>query len=289
MARLPIMPVFTDALVGDTLHLTAEQFGCYALILIATWRNNGQALADDDKRLAQIARVSLARWRTRIRPVLVEFFDLSDGHWHQKRLEIEWQKALEKSGKQRARRAGKGQQTLPFDATAVEPRINRASTSAVVEPRRDYPEEATLPTKDSPSVSNPESVAASAAVDKKDGGNPWGSLRSPCRRDPPRSPELKAKIKRQLAAKHWRFLRLCGRPGESDRYRDEMLAGEGGLPEQRYFDEIDARMRASNWDDMRWWRELKLRPKDLAAAKAADPFSAENLLLRQGWFHGKAA
>jgi hypothetical protein len=35
-----------------------------------------------------------------------------------------------------------------------------------------------------------------------------------------------------------------------------MAAGEGGIPEQRYFNAIDRRMRASNWDDMRWWREL---------------------------------
>jgi uncharacterized protein YdaU (DUF1376 family) len=145
MARLPIMPVFTDALVGDTLHLSAEQFGAYALILIATWRNDGQALADDDKRMAQIARVPLVRWRKRIKPVLSEFFDLSDGNWHQKRLEMEWQKALEKSGKQRARRLGKGQKTLPFESTAVNSRIDRGASSDVVEPRRDYPREASLP------------------------------------------------------------------------------------------------------------------------------------------------
>ena len=63
MARLPIMPVFTDALVGDTLHLSRDQFGAYMLILIATWRNNGQALPDDDRRMAHLTRISRVPWR----------------------------------------------------------------------------------------------------------------------------------------------------------------------------------------------------------------------------------
>ena len=120
MARFPIMPVFTDALIADTAHLTAEEFGAYALILVATWRNNGQAFPDDDKRLARVARVSLPRWRTRLRPVLVEFFDLSDGCWHQKRLEAEWARAEASSQKQSGRaRKGRSQKPLPFDAAKV--------------------------------------------------------------------------------------------------------------------------------------------------------------------------
>lgn len=94
MAVAPIMPVMTDALISDTTHLSAEEFGCYTLLLLATWRNNGQAFADDDKRLALICRVSLKRWRAKLRPALVEFFDLSDGHWRQKRLEIEWNRVI---------------------------------------------------------------------------------------------------------------------------------------------------------------------------------------------------
>lgn len=96
------MPVFTDALIGDTLHLSAEEFGAYCLILFATWRNNGQALADDDVELARICRVSTRKWRSLLRSKCEGFFDISDGFWHQKRLEKEWryvQKRLEKSQK----------------------------------------------------------------------------------------------------------------------------------------------------------------------------------------------
>lgn len=85
------MPVFTDALIGDTLSLSAEEFGAYCLLLFATWRNNGQALPDDAGDLAQICRVTPQRWRSHMRPKLARFFNIDDGHWHQKRLEKEWE------------------------------------------------------------------------------------------------------------------------------------------------------------------------------------------------------
>ncbi len=90
MSSAPSMPVFPDALIGDTTHLSAEEFGAYCLLLFKTWSNNGIALPDDD-RLARVCRVTARRWRERIRPALIGFFDLADGCWHQKRLEKEWQ------------------------------------------------------------------------------------------------------------------------------------------------------------------------------------------------------
>lgn len=91
MSQAPSMPVFTDALIGDTLHLSTEEFGAYCLLLFATWRNNGRALKDDDLALARICRVSTAKWKRSLRPQLINFFDISDGHLHQKRLEREWE------------------------------------------------------------------------------------------------------------------------------------------------------------------------------------------------------
>jgi uncharacterized protein YdaU (DUF1376 family) len=95
MAQAPIMPVFTDALVGDTTHLSTEQFGAYVLILLATWRNNGQALPDDDQRMARICRMGTKKWRFRVRQNLVQFFTINDGFWHQHRLEQEFEKVTE--------------------------------------------------------------------------------------------------------------------------------------------------------------------------------------------------
>jgi uncharacterized protein YdaU (DUF1376 family) len=90
MSQAPAMPVFTDALIGGTTHLTAEEFGAYLLILFAYWRNNGVPFANDDRRLARIARVSTYRWTSKIRPAIVGFFDLSEGAWFQKRLDKEF-------------------------------------------------------------------------------------------------------------------------------------------------------------------------------------------------------
>jgi uncharacterized protein YdaU (DUF1376 family) len=291
MARFPIMPLFTDAMVGDTLHLTAEEFGAYCLILIATWRNNGQALPDDNNRLAHTARVSPTRWRTRLRPVLVEFFDLSsDGCWHQKRLEAEWQKIEAKSNKARKSaeerwKEDKRQDRLTFreaNAEAIAP-VNREANETPIAPGNPpaiHIQEATLP-KNPPCLSDSESLAASAPVDKKHEGNPLSSLRSPCRN----ADALRLKIKRQLAVKHCRYLGAQCRWDDLAEYHDAMKAGENGLPPQELFDAIDRRMRASGWDDLRWWRELERRPRDLAP----DPHSVEAMLLRQGWDHGRKA
>lgn len=83
VAKLPSMPVFTDALLGDTEDLSAEEFGAYCRILFVTWRNNGAPLEADDIRLARIAKVTPRRWKA-MRPVLERFFDLTDGRWRQK-------------------------------------------------------------------------------------------------------------------------------------------------------------------------------------------------------------
>lgn len=90
MSQAPVMPMFVDAMVADTMHLSAEAFGAYHLLLYATWRNNGRPLPDDDRKLARVCRVSTAKWRRSLRDELAAFFDVEDGTWRQKRLENEW-------------------------------------------------------------------------------------------------------------------------------------------------------------------------------------------------------
>jgi uncharacterized protein YdaU (DUF1376 family) len=138
MARLPIMPIATDALVADTQHLSVDQFGAYCLLLFATWRNNGIALPDDDARMANIARVTLKRWRTSLRPVLAEFFEINDTGWHQKRLEVEWLKTEQISKKRRAlmeeARKAKGRQPKNqftfFDKPETVSRTSKSETTS---------------------------------------------------------------------------------------------------------------------------------------------------------------
>jgi uncharacterized protein YdaU (DUF1376 family) len=90
MSQAPIMPMFVDAMVADTMDLSAEAFGAYHLLLYATWRNNGRPLPDNDVKLARVCRVSTSKWRRTLREELAGFFDISDGTWRQKRLEKEW-------------------------------------------------------------------------------------------------------------------------------------------------------------------------------------------------------
>src|SRR5258707_12475914 len=122
------MPVFTDALIGDTTHLSTEEFGAYCLILFATWRNNGTALPDDDRRLAYVCRVTGARWRKKLRPILVQFFELSDGTWHQKRLEKEWNYI--KSKKQIAMNKGKSGARARWGGAPSDAKIRRTKRIA---------------------------------------------------------------------------------------------------------------------------------------------------------------
>jgi uncharacterized protein YdaU (DUF1376 family) len=62
LAELPILPLKTDALLGDTAHLSAEEFGAYCRILFTMWRHDAR-LPDSETELARIAGVTLKRWR----------------------------------------------------------------------------------------------------------------------------------------------------------------------------------------------------------------------------------
>lgn len=62
MAELPVLPLKTDALLADTTHMSAEEFGAYCRILFVMWRHEAK-LPDSDEELAMIAGVPLARWR----------------------------------------------------------------------------------------------------------------------------------------------------------------------------------------------------------------------------------
>jgi uncharacterized protein YdaU (DUF1376 family) len=140
MSQAPALPMFVDAMLGDTLDLSAEAFGAYHLLLYAIWRRNGEPLPDDDAKLARICRVTTAKWKRVLRPELVGFFDEEalerTGTWRQKRLEKEWNFVAKNrqnqatKGKASARaRALKNNET---GSTAVQSRLqpdgNRAST-----------------------------------------------------------------------------------------------------------------------------------------------------------------
>lgn len=101
MSQAPSMPLYCDAYLADTMHLSLEEHGAYLKLLMITWRNNGAPLPDDDARLARMLGVTVPRWRERLRPVLVEFFNIVDETWAQKRLQKEWDFTQQKIEKNR--------------------------------------------------------------------------------------------------------------------------------------------------------------------------------------------
>lgn len=80
MAEFPYMPLFTDAFISDTTHLSAEETGAYIMLLMCAWRSPNCRLPNDDKRLARFARCTPARWGN-IKHVVLEFFTIEDDVW----------------------------------------------------------------------------------------------------------------------------------------------------------------------------------------------------------------
>lgn len=97
MADFPCLPLWTDAYMADTGHLTAEEHGSYLLLLIEAWRSADCSLPDDDVLLARHAKLSPAKWKAS-KPIIMAFWklDLRRGRWTQKRLKKERQKVAVK-------------------------------------------------------------------------------------------------------------------------------------------------------------------------------------------------
>lgn len=88
MSSFPSLPLFTDAFIADTGHLSATQTGAYLMLLMVAWRSPDCRLPDDDAKLARWARVDARTW-PRLKPAVMEFWTLEDGFWSQKRLSKE--------------------------------------------------------------------------------------------------------------------------------------------------------------------------------------------------------
>lgn len=88
MAEFPAMPLWTDAYLGDTTHLTTVEHGAYFLLLIVAWRSKEGTLPDDDTMLARYSKLSATQWK-KIRPILEPFFRIENGVWTQGRLSDE--------------------------------------------------------------------------------------------------------------------------------------------------------------------------------------------------------
>ena len=102
MADFPALPLWTDAYIADTAHLTNEEHGVYLRLLMFAWRTPGCALPDDDRRLALMVGVTPKKWAS-MRPIVSTFWTIEGGTWTQKRLTAERKKV---EGRSNAGRAG---------------------------------------------------------------------------------------------------------------------------------------------------------------------------------------
>jgi uncharacterized protein YdaU (DUF1376 family) len=94
------IPLFPDAYHRDTTHLTTEEHGAYFLLLMAAWGSDDCTLPNDERRLAALAKMPVAKWR-KIALTVLEFWTIDKGRISQKRLLKEWSYVREKSEKAR--------------------------------------------------------------------------------------------------------------------------------------------------------------------------------------------
>jgi len=96
------MPMYWDAYLADTTHLTTEEHGAYMLLLAAMWWRNG-TVPDDDKDNARILGLTPAKWR-KIKARFCETisgFHIKDGRISQEKLQKVWKNTQEKIDKAR--------------------------------------------------------------------------------------------------------------------------------------------------------------------------------------------
>lgn len=98
MSKAAALPLFGDAYMADTMHLTLEEHGAYLRLLMLAWRTPDCSLPNDDKRIARMLGVGAQKWK-KIRPAVMAFWTIENGMWTQKRLKKERKYVQEKSQK----------------------------------------------------------------------------------------------------------------------------------------------------------------------------------------------
>lgn len=119
MPEFRALPLWTDAYLADTDHLSDAEHGRYLMLLIQLWRAPGQRLPNDDEWLARKFRRPVERVRSELRPLIGEFCRI-DGNWIlQKRLTREAEHLKKQSRNQSVRaksRWGNKKDACPEDA-----------------------------------------------------------------------------------------------------------------------------------------------------------------------------
>lgn len=114
----PAIPLFGDAYIADTRHLSLEEHGAYLTLMMIAWRAEDCSLPDDDARIARMLGVTAKKW-AKLKPTVMSFWCLEDGRWTQKRLSKERQYVAKKS-KQNAESANARWNSKPLKTNDVD-------------------------------------------------------------------------------------------------------------------------------------------------------------------------
>lgn len=174
MALYPALPLFTDAYLADTRHLTTEEHGAYLLLLMCAWRSDGCQLEDNDKTLARIAGLSPTRWR-RIKPAMVKFFSVQQGYWQQKKLQAVYGDVASRVARNKANGARGGRARAANSTKRVneikKPEETYGHDAKASGKRASKPAASNQATKAKPKAKKKRPPAAGLADQKKSGEN----------------------------------------------------------------------------------------------------------------------
>ena len=98
MAEFPALPLFTDAYLADTRHLTLEEHGLYMLMLMTAWRDRSCSLPADEREICRLLGVDPRRWR-RVSPNVLALWNEENGRISQRRLAKERERCARSSAK----------------------------------------------------------------------------------------------------------------------------------------------------------------------------------------------
>ena len=73
--KYPWMPLFNGDILADTLHLTAQEYGAYMLLIQHAWKHGAKIVSKDAQKISRVNNRHWAKVMTKIAP----FFDPPDG------------------------------------------------------------------------------------------------------------------------------------------------------------------------------------------------------------------
>lgn len=154
---LPWVPLYLDAYIGNTMHLTCEEHGAYLQLMLAYYRTEN-SLPASDRSLSAIVKLPMDRW-LEAKPTLAAFFREDGNRWHHDRIDSE---IFERSAKH-AQSIAQAQAASAARWGKKSSRNAAASTPAMLPASSEHTASIKTTTSNAPSMP-PASVEQSVAI-----------------------------------------------------------------------------------------------------------------------------